>query len=193
MQQARERRALRRLDDDVPAPARLDPLHRTGRGPEHGHAEVEPRVRLFEPLRDDAREPFALNRGEPTGKQLLAVGTYGHILRSTDGKHWEQVPSPISSMINRVRMLDEKTGWAVGHDVSILRTDDGGNSWKLQHFDGKVGRPLYDIHMADAQNGITTDHLLTTKLVLSFASMALLIVVWLWRERRVRREAQGVV
>lgn len=89
-----------------------------------------------------------------TGQQLLAVGTYGHILTSRDGKKWEQVPSPISSMINRVRMLDEKTGWAVGHDVSILKTSDGGNRWVLQHFDGKRGRPLYDIHMADAQNGI---------------------------------------
>ena len=37
-----------------------------------------------------------------TGQQLLAVGTYGHILTSRDGKKWEQVPSPISSMINRV-------------------------------------------------------------------------------------------
>ena len=89
-----------------------------------------------------------------TGERLLAVGAYGHILHSADGTAWTQVDSPISSMINRVRMLDAKTGWAVGHDVSILKTADGGLSWKLQHFDGKTGRPLYDIYMADAQRGI---------------------------------------
>lgn len=89
-----------------------------------------------------------------TGRGLLAVGMYGHILKSADGKAWTQVPSPVSAMINRVRMLDGRTGWAVGHDVSILKTTDGGDSWVLQHFDGKVGRPLYDIHMADAERGI---------------------------------------
>lgn len=89
-----------------------------------------------------------------TGNRLLAVGMYGHILKSGDGKNWQQVESPVSSMINRVRMLDARTGWAVGHDVSILKTVDGGDNWSLQHFDGKTGRPLYDIHMADAQRGI---------------------------------------
>ncbi len=89
-----------------------------------------------------------------TGERLMAVGMYGHILMSDDGKSWTQLASPVSSMINRLRMLDAKTGWAVGHDVSILKTEDGGNSWKLQHFDGAIGRPLYDIYMADAQRGI---------------------------------------
>ena len=89
-----------------------------------------------------------------TGERLIAAGTYGHILLSEDGKTWAQVASPVSSMINRVRMLDANTGWAVGHDVAILKTGDGGKNWKLQNFNGPVGRPLYDIYMADAQRGI---------------------------------------
>lgn len=109
-----------------------------------------PRAAMMAPLASNSLLLDIVN----TGQQLLAVGTYGHILKSADGKSWEQVPSPISSMINRVRMLDAKTGWAVGHDVSILKTVDGGNSWVLQNFDGKRGRPLYDIYMADTQNGI---------------------------------------
>src|SRR3546814_2959585 len=34
---------------------------------------------------------------------LAAVGQQGVILRSADGKNWQQVPSPVSSMLTRVR------------------------------------------------------------------------------------------
>src|SRR3546814_10559967 len=47
---------------------------------------------------------------------LAAVGQQGVILRSADGKNWQQVPSPVSSMLTRVRFLDARHGWIVGYD-----------------------------------------------------------------------------
>jgi photosystem II stability/assembly factor-like uncharacterized protein len=82
------------------------------------------------------------------GKQLLAVGQQGVILQSQDGQHWQQLPSPVSSMLNRVRFLDPQHGWIVGYDGSIL-----GNSWQLQHFDAEA-RALHDVLFISPQRGI---------------------------------------
>lgn len=88
-----------------------------------------------------------------TGQRLVAVGQRGNIVVSDDSKTWTQVPSPVNIMLTRVRFLDGNNGWVVGHDAAILNTTDGGNTWKVQHYDA-AARQLYDILMLDAQNGI---------------------------------------
>lgn len=88
-----------------------------------------------------------------SGERLLAVGQQGVIVASSDGKTWEQRPSPVSQMLTRVRFSDEKTAWATGYDAVILRSGDAGQTWTLQHLDA-TARPLYDIVFLDAQNGI---------------------------------------
>src|SRR5690349_1391181 len=85
------------------------------------------------------------------GNTLVAVGDRGHILTSDDGKDWKQVPAPADVMLNRVRFRDEKTGFALGHDATILATHDGGASWKVVHFDA-TSRPLYDLAFIDEQH-----------------------------------------
>lgn len=87
------------------------------------------------------------------GSRLVAVGEQGVIVVSDDGSQWRQAGSPVSVMLTRLSFLDEKQGWAVGYDASILHTGDGGLSWSLQHRDPKA-RPLYDVLFLDAQNGI---------------------------------------
>lgn len=82
------------------------------------------------------------------GNTLVAVGDRGHILTSGDGKDWKQVPSPADVMLNRVRFRDGKTGFALGHDATILATRDGGASWTVAHFDA-TARPLYDLAFVD--------------------------------------------
>ena len=89
----------------------------------------------------------------PAGGKLIAVGQQGLILQSSDGEHWQQMPSPVSSMLNRARFLDEHSGWIVGYDGAILGTHDGGQSWKLLHYDA-TGRALHDVLFLDAQHGI---------------------------------------
>lgn len=88
-----------------------------------------------------------------TGRRLVAVGQRGNIVVSDDGKTWRQSPSPVNVMLTRVRFLDENRGWVVGYDGAILHSRDGGDSWKLQHYDA-AARQLFDILMLDAQNGI---------------------------------------
>ncbi|MGH8530687.1 MAG: WD40/YVTN/BNR-like repeat-containing protein [Nevskiales bacterium] len=88
-----------------------------------------------------------------TGQRLIAVGQRGSIVISDDGKTWKQVPSPVNTMLTRVRFLDAQRGWAVGYDGAILHTNDGGGSWALQHHNAEA-RQLFDILMLDAQNGI---------------------------------------
>jgi hypothetical protein len=57
------------------------------------------------------------------GTRLVAVGQRGHVLVSDDGgKSWRQSPVPVSSDLTSVFFVDERSGWAVGHDGVILAT-----------------------------------------------------------------------
>ncbi len=89
------------------------------------------------------------------GKRVFAVGERGHILHSEDaGATWIQVPVPVSANLTAVYFADEKNGWAVGHVETILRTQDGGNSWELVHFEPENAQPLLDVCFADASRGV---------------------------------------
>jgi photosystem II stability/assembly factor-like uncharacterized protein len=102
--------------------------------------EVQPRPALHAPLAPKS----TLLGVAVAGERIVAVGQRGHILHSTDGRAWTQAEAPVNAMLNRVRFRDARTGWAVGHDATILATTDGGTTWALQHFDPE-GRPLYDL------------------------------------------------
>ncbi len=97
-----------------------------------------------------------LNDVIQVGDTLLAVGDRGHVLRSRDAKTWTQVATPVQAMLNRVRFLDERTGWVVGHDATILKTTDGGKSWRSIHSDTQWGKPFYDILFLNEQRGFVT-------------------------------------
>jgi len=89
------------------------------------------------------------------GPRRIAVGERGHILLSTDrGASWRQVPVPTRSTLTAALLRDDGRAWAVGHDLTVLRSDDGGESWRLQHREPEEDRPLLDIWFADARNGI---------------------------------------
>jgi photosystem II stability/assembly factor-like uncharacterized protein len=90
---------------------------------------------------------------EQAGSRLVAVGQQGVIVVSDDGKQWRQVPSPVSQMLNRVRFLDEKTGWITGYDGVILKTGDGGETWTLKNFN-PAARALFDVMFLDSSNAI---------------------------------------
>lgn len=91
---------------------------------------------------------------EAVGKRLVAVGQQGVIIDSEDGgTSWSQVASPVSQMLNRVRFSDDKTGWILGYDSTILKSTDAGKTWVLRHFNPK-GRALYDLLALDANRAI---------------------------------------
>lgn len=79
------------------------------------------------------------------GDRYVIVGERGHILLSEDGADWRQVQAPVRAMLTRVEFIDADNGWAVGHDGSVLRSTDGGETWQLKHFEPGWGRPFYDV------------------------------------------------
>ncbi len=89
------------------------------------------------------------------GPRVFAAGERGHILHSTDaGKSWTQVPVPSSETLTSIYFADGKNGWAVGHAETIVRTQDGGDTWDLAHFEPENAQPLLDVCFADASRGV---------------------------------------
>jgi photosystem II stability/assembly factor-like uncharacterized protein len=69
------------------------------------------------------------------GRKCWIAGTPGtRVLRSTDGgRNWTVAPTGSNVPIEALTMADDQHGWAVGPLGIILATDDGGDSWHLQH------------------------------------------------------------
>ncbi len=85
---------------------------------------------------------------------IVAVGERGHILYSTDqGHNWVQANVPTRALLTGVHLHDETLGWAVGHDATILRTDDGAKTWQVVYSDVEEETPLLDVWFKDAQHG----------------------------------------
>ncbi|HKS12274.1 MAG TPA: YCF48-related protein [Pseudomonas sp.] len=90
------------------------------------------------------------------GSRLVVVGDRGHILFSDDqGKTWTQARVPTRQLLTAVFFIDDKRGWAVGHDAQILATSDGGATWTRQFEDLSREAPLLDVVFLDAQHGFT--------------------------------------
>lgn len=90
------------------------------------------------------------------GDRLVAVGARGMVLLSDDdGRSWRQAQQvPVRSALNAVVFANAKSGWAVGHNGVILTTNDGGEHWSLQRFDGVRDQPLFSVNFTDDKRGI---------------------------------------
>jgi photosystem II stability/assembly factor-like uncharacterized protein len=90
------------------------------------------------------------------GSRLVAVGEYGDIVLSDDdGKTWRQAKSvPTQVTLTAVAFVDDKTGWAVGHDTVILHTTDGGETWAKQFGGGESDNALLTIAFWDPNHGL---------------------------------------
>lgn len=87
----------------------------------------------------------------PDRRILLAAGTRGHILRSTDGgATWAQAQVPVSTTLTSVRMSGKGPALAVGHGLVVLRSVDGGQNWTRQA-DGRQLSPAFRELAAEAQ------------------------------------------
>ncbi|WP_256661009.1 YCF48-related protein [Pseudomonas sp. DY-1] len=86
------------------------------------------------------------------GERLVAVGERGFILISEDhGATWQQVDSPVSVTLTRVRFATASDGWAVGHAGVVLHSGDGGRTWSRQ-LDGVQAAQLA-LGAAQAESG----------------------------------------
>ncbi len=87
------------------------------------------------------------------GDSLIAVGKHGIVLTSQDGENWQQANVPVQSLLTSVTFADERTGWACGHDATILKTQDGGYNWQLQLYRPENDRPCLDLHFENDSTG----------------------------------------
>jgi len=93
--------------------------------------------------------------GDQRGGHMVVVGERGHILISNDNGHnWQQADVPTRALLTNVFMHDAKLGWAVGHDATILKTDDGGLSWRQVFSAPEEEAPLLDLWFRDANYGL---------------------------------------
>ena len=48
---------------------------------------------------------------------------------------------PTRQLLTAIDFVDDKHGWAVGHDATVLSTGDGGQSWQVQYEDREREAP----------------------------------------------------
>lgn len=89
--------------------------------------------------------------------RVVAVGSNGVIAYSRNGTEWIQAQVPTQVLLTTVFFVDDKEGWAAGHDTLILHTKDGGETWAIQYEDpitgGDLPKPILDIYFDDKQRG----------------------------------------
>lgn len=87
-----------------------------------------------------------------SGNTLVAVGERGHAF--IYDSQWQQVATPTVAQLTKVFFISEAKGWAVGHDATILHTEDGGKTWQLQMQSEDIDKPFLDLLFFDENNGI---------------------------------------
>ncbi len=114
------------------------------------HAQVAPQAAYMQPRADKS----ILTDIIKTDAGYVVAGERGHILLSTDGATWQQAKVPVQSNLNSVFFVNNQQGWAVGHDVTILHTTNGGQEWQLQKFAPELDKPLFDIVFKNGSEGL---------------------------------------
>ncbi len=87
--------------------------------------------------------------------RVVAVGDRGYIVYSDDnGATWQRAATPPDlPLLTAVYFGADKTGWAVGHDATILKSTDQGKTWSLAFSAPKEQKPLMDVLFLDANTG----------------------------------------
>lgn len=89
------------------------------------------------------------------GNRIVAVGDYGGVLLSDDGKTYRQAKTvPTRSVLTSVYFIDAQHGWAAGHDGTVLATSDGGETWAVLHEEPGKERALMAVWFENAQHGL---------------------------------------
>jgi len=60
---------------------------------------------------------------------------------------------PTRSTLTALAFVDEKTGFAVGHDAVILKTTDAGATWHLLNFEPESRNVMLNVRFRDARSG----------------------------------------
>lgn len=89
------------------------------------------------------------------GKRLVAVGQFGHVIYSDDGgESWVQAKTvPTQVTLTSVYFVDDKIGYAGGHDSTVIRTDDGGVTWTLAYHNEETQSPIMSVYFENPEHG----------------------------------------
>jgi len=98
-----------------------------------GAAAMDMPAELAQPASLSPAAAYGLFNGIAlAGTRLVAVGERGHILLSDNaGLAWRQVPVPVSTTLVTARFATATLGWVAGEMGVILKTADGGETWRL--------------------------------------------------------------
>ena len=88
------------------------------------------------------------------GRRVVAVGDYGVVIFSDDGKSFRQAKVPTRAVLTSVFFINDKRGWIAGHDGTVLSTADGGENWHVLREEQGKDRVLLSIWFADEGHGI---------------------------------------
>ncbi len=90
------------------------------------------------------------------GGRIVAVGDHGVVLLSDDtGRTYRQAMHvPTRTLLTSVYFLNEKVGWAAGHDGIVLHTEDGGERWELLRHEAGKERPILSIWFENERHGM---------------------------------------
>mgnify|MGYP001162798069 FL=1 len=107
-------------------------------------------------LKSDLADKATITSMHMYNDKIVAVGVHGIIIISSDmGSNWIQAEEvPFTNTLTDVQCVSESQCWAVGHDLTILHSVDGGMNWSIQYNDIDFDAPFLSIHMSDYLNGI---------------------------------------
>lgn len=89
------------------------------------------------------------------GQRAVAVGDHGVVLLSDDGRQFRQAKAvPVRSLLTSVQFIDERRGYAAGHDGVVLGTQDGGETWTLLRAEPGKEQPVLSLHFDSPEHGI---------------------------------------
>ena len=120
------------------------------------HAQINPAVMPASgPLSKQTMARLLLTDAARIGNRVVAVGDRGYIVYSdNNGTSWQRAKTPPNTpLLTAIYFLDDKTGWAVGHDSTILTTIDRGESWSKVFSAADDQKPLMDVTFVDANRG----------------------------------------
>lgn len=90
-----------------------------------------------------------------TKSRLIAVGERGHVLLSDSaGESWTQAPVPTQSLLTAINVATSNLAVVVGHDATILLSEDNGTHWQRVHYQPELEQPLFDVWLSDSGNGL---------------------------------------